>query len=80
MYLESAFNSNEFFWFDPPPSLGFMPSDSFVEVHHVSFDSDTDAIQTVLNGEFEPLTNDGNFGIECYQDVKSRIDEILSAK
>ena len=57
-----------------------MPSDSFVEVHHVSFDSDTDAIQTVLNGEFEPLTNDGNFGIECYQDVKNRIDEILSAK
>ena len=57
-----------------------MPSDSFVEVNHVSFDSDTDAIQTISNGEFEPLTNDENFGIECYQDVKNRIDEILSAK
>ena len=80
MYLESAFNSNEFFWFEPHPSLGHMPSDSFVVVNHVSFDSDTDAIQTISNGEFEPLTNDGNFGIECYQDVKNRIDEILSAK
>ena len=80
MYLESAFNSNEFFWFEPHPSLGHMPSDSFVEVNHVSFDSDTDAIQTILNGKFEPLTNDGNFGIECYQDVKNRIDEILSVK
>ena len=47
-----------------------MQSDSFVEVHHVSFDSDTDAIQTILNGLFEPLTNDGNFGIECYQGLK----------
>ena len=92
-----------------------MPSDNFVEVHDVSLDSDTDAIQTILNREFEPLTNDGNFGIEslrenslntefflvriflysdwiwrftliyfslgeCYQDVKNRINEILSAK
>ena len=63
MYLESAFNSNEFFGVDPSPSLAIMPSDSFVEVLDVSFDSNTDAIQTILNGEFEPLTNDGNFGI-----------------
>ena len=63
MYLESAFNSNEFFGVDLSPSLGIMPSNSFVEVLDVSFDSDTDAIQTILNGEFEPLTNDGNFGI-----------------
>ena len=46
MYLESAFNSNEFFGVEPSPSLRIMPPDSFVEVHDVSLDSDTDAIQT----------------------------------
>ena len=45
-----------------------MPSDNFVEVHDVSLDSDTDAIQTILNREFEPLTNDGNFGIESLRE------------
>ena len=35
MYLESAFNSNEFFGVEPSPSLGIMLSDSFVEVHDV---------------------------------------------
>ena len=80
MYLESAFNSNEFFGVDPSPSLGIMPSDSFVEVHDVSLDSDTDAIQTILSREFEPLTNDRNFGIECYHDVKNKIHKTLSAK
>ena len=80
MYLESAFNSNEFFGVDPSPYLGVMPSDSFVEVHDVSLDLDTDAIQIILSREFEPLNRDGNFEIECYQDVKKRINEILSAK
>ena len=45
-----------------------MSSDNFVEVHDVSLDSDTDAIQTILNREFEPLTNDGNFGIESLRE------------
>ena len=45
-----------------------MPSVNFVEVHDVSLDSDTDAIQTILNREFEPLTNDGNFGIESLRE------------
>ena len=80
LLFNTQVSSNEFFGVEPSPSLGIMLSDSFVEVHDVSLDSDTDAIQTILNREFEPLTNDGNFGIECYQDVKNRINEILSAK
>ena len=69
-----------FFEVDPYPPLGIRLSDSFVEVHDVSLDSDTDTIQTILNREFELLTNDGSFGIECYRDFKNRINEILSAK
>ena len=56
MYLESAFNSNVFFGVNLSPSLEIMLSDSFVEVHDVSLASHTDAIQTILNREFEPLT------------------------
>lgn len=80
MYLDSDFGTDDLFGVDPSPSLGIMPGDdiSKVEVHDVSFDKDIDNVKHILDSEFDPLTDDGNYGIDCFQNVKRKIFEILS--
>lgn len=80
MYLESIFNDNLLFRISSSPSLWIVPADSLVEVHDASLDSDTYKIQTSLQKEFEPLTNDGTIGVDCYKDAKNIINNIMSAK
>ena len=80
MYLELIFNDNLLFRISSSPSLGIVPADSLVEVHDASLDSDTYKIQKSLQKEFEPLTNDGNIGVDCYKDAKNIINNIMSAK
>ena len=80
MYLKSIFNDNLFFEINSSPSLWIVPAGSLAEVHDASLDSDTYKIQKTLQIEFEPLTNDGNIGVDCYKDVKNRINNIMSAK
>jgi len=79
MYLESDFGNSDQFGVDPSPSLGIMPEDDTtnVEVHNVVIDNDV-SVKRILDAEFDPVIDDGNFGIDHFQYIRKRVLEILS--
>ena len=77
--VQNYFHSNDHLYgVDPSPSLGIMPEDlTVVEVHDIEFnDVNMQVISTALDTEFQPLSDDGNFGIELYVRVRDRVVQL----
>ena len=68
MYFEPDLN-DEFFGVDPSPYLEIMEDDvTKVAVHNIVVGDDR--VKHLLDEELNPSRDDGNFGIDSFQNVK----------
>jgi len=69
---------DDLFGIDISSSLDVMPDDlSLVELHDVQLQNNSFVIENVSQ-EFNPLDDDGNYGINCFLEVKERVLQLIA--